>query len=158
MLLYRQPPTWPRLEPLEPRLLLAATIVFSDGFEGAFPGAWVVTTNNPSLKWGNNGVMAAAGTHSAFCREDGTQQADTYVNNLTTTMERRSVSLAAYTSAALVFQYWLSSESRYDFFRVKVKSQSGTWSEVFSDSGDSSSLGWQKKTPGSGRPALTISA
>ena len=135
----------PMFEPLEQRLLLSTTI-FSDGFEGAFPGSWVVGNNSgiTTAKWGDNAAKAATGSWSAFCADNGNNYRTTYDNNLNTYMQRQGISLAGYATASLTFKDWLASESGNDTFQVNVRSQSGTWSNKLTLSGNRS--GWQTQT------------
>ena len=136
-----------QLEALEPRLLLSTTI-FSEGFELSFPGSWTIasTGSDKTRQWGRNSVKAAAGTYSAFCGSDSGMTRNAYVNNETTTLERSGISLAAYTTAGLKFQYWLSTEDVNDYFTVSLKDKLGAWHEMFRDSGDKSAQGWQTKS------------
>ncbi len=142
---------------------VAATVIFQDGFEGAFPGSWVVGNNNTNTvaKWGDNNAKAAAGSWSAFCADNGTNSRTTYDNNLNTYMQRQGISLAGYGSATLSFKYWMNIEPTYDTFQVNVRSQSGTWANRMTISGDQSSLGWQTKTinmtPYAGQTGLIVS-
>jgi hypothetical protein len=133
-------------ETLESRFLLAT--IFSDGFEGAFPGSWFVGNNNSNTvaQWGDNSYRAATGSWSAFCADNGSNTRNTYDNNLNTYMQRRNINLSGYTSATLTFKYWLKTEASFDRFEVNVRSQSGVWSNVLTDSGDDSALGWQTRT------------
>src|SRR5438874_11374190 len=132
------------IEHLEPRTLLATTI-FSDGFEGVFPGSWIVGNNggNLSAQWGDNNAKAATGSWSAFAADNGSDSRTTYDNLLDTYMRRQNISLAGYSAATLSFKYWLNTEATYDVFRVNVRSQSGVWSTLLTDSGNDSALGWQ---------------
>jgi hypothetical protein len=130
-----------------------AVTVFSDDFEGVFPDGWTVGNDSgvTTSKWGDNQAKAAGGSWSAFCGDNGSNTRDKYVNNLHTYMERRNVSLDGYVGATLSFKYWLNSQADHDYFKVRVKDQSGTWHEVYSDSGNDSALGWQS-------PSIDLSA
>ena len=123
----------------------AETTIFSDGFEGTFPGSWTVGNDGgiTTAMWGNNSAKTSAGSFSAFCADNGSNTRTVYDNNLKTFMERRSVSLAGYTAATLNFKYWLNSEPGYDFFTVNVRDQAQSWHEVMKVSGNHSGLGWQ---------------
>ena len=126
-----------RFEQLEERRLL--TTVFSEGFEGAFPGAAWAVSPSQSRMWDDTTSTAHNGSWSAHAAEnsDGSST-NTYVNNLDTVMQR-TASLSGYTSATLSFYYWLNSESGYDYFRVKVNG-----AQLFSDSGAKQS--WNYKS------------
>jgi len=123
-------------EPLEDRRLL--TTVFSDGFEGAFPGSWVVGNNNSNTvaKWGDNYAKAASGSWSVFCADNGSDTRTTYDNNLNTYLQQQNISLAGYRAASLSFKYWMNTEASYDTFQVNVRNQSGTWSNLMTISGN----------------------
>lgn len=128
----------------------AQTIIFSDGFEGAFPGSWTVGNDVGSIttaKWGDNSAKASAGSKSAFCADNGSNTRTVYDDNLKTYMERRGVSLSGYTAATLNFKYWLNSESGFDFFTVNIRDQNQVWhAPEFTDSGNDSSAGWQSRS------------
>jgi hypothetical protein len=117
----------------------SAATIFSDGFEGAFPGSWVVGNNNSNTvaKWGDNSAKFYAGGWSAFCADNGSNARTTYDNNLNTYMQRQGISLVGYSTATLTFKYWLNSETSYDKFQVNVRSQSGTWTNLLTISGTS---------------------
>lgn len=126
----------------------AQTTIFSDGFEGTFPGSWTVGNDGgiTTAKWGDNSAKASAGSWSAFCADNGSDTRTVYDNNLKTYMQRQGVSLAGYTTATLNFKYWLNTESGYDFFYVNIRDQNGTWhAPEFKVSGNQNSLGWQSK-------------
>ncbi|MEX2217218.1 MAG: family 16 glycosylhydrolase [Phycisphaerales bacterium] len=130
-----------------PSRVSAQTTIFSDGFEGAFPGSWTVGNDGgiTSARWGDNSFTAYVGGWSAFCADNGSNTRTVYDNNLHTFMERRNVSLAGYSNALLSFRYRLNSESGFDHFTVNIRSQSGAWSQVFSASGNQWSQGWQHR-------------
>lgn len=122
---------------------VAQTTIFSDGFEGAFPGSWTVGNDGgiTTHKWGNNTARKYGGTKSVFCADNGSDSANTYPNNLHTTMDRQSISLIGYNSATLTFRCYCNIEAGFDKLTVNVKS-GGTWSApLLTLSG--SSGGWQ---------------
>jgi len=123
-------------------------IIFSDDFEGSFPGSWYVGNNNSNTvaKWGDNYAKAYGGSWSAFCADNGSNSRTTYDNNLNTYMQRRNVSLVGYNNATLTFKYWMNTEGNYDTFQVNVRNQSGTWANLMTISGNQSGSGWQTKT------------
>ena len=120
-------------------------VIFTEGFEGAFPGSWFVGNNNSNTvaKWGDNSAKAYTGSWSAFSADNGSNSRTVYDNNLNTYMQRRNISLAGYSTATLSFKYWMNTEVSYDFFEVNVRNQSGNWSNLLTISG--SSAGWQTK-------------
>lgn len=117
--------------------------IFSEGFEGAFPGSWVVGNNNSNTvaKWGNNSAKAATGNFSAFCADNGSNNRTTYDNNLNTYLQRRSVSLAGYSTATLSFKYWMNIEETYDGFEVNIRNQAGVWKNHMRVSGSTGGFG-----------------
>lgn len=116
----------PRLEELEP--ILVPAVIFSESFEGAFPGGnWGVNTSQ-GRTWDDVNYKARSGSWSGFGSFLNTSD-HKYVNNMSTYMER-TVSLAGYTSPVLSFYDWLNTEAGYDFLRVKING-----SQVWSDSG-----------------------
>jgi|GEM_PF-5991658 len=141
------------LEVLEPRLLLSTATILTEGFEGAFPPAsWTsgnISGSYAGSKWGSNSAKASAGSWSAFCADNGSDTRTVYDNDLNTTLRRGGISLAGYATATLTFDYWLNSETDYDFFEVNVRDDAGTWWNIFRDSGSRSS--WQTKSISLGR-------
>ncbi|TWT41977.1 hypothetical protein RAS1_31030 [Phycisphaerae bacterium RAS1] len=126
------------------------SVIFQEGFEGAFPGPWSVGNNNSNTvaKWGDNRAADYSGSWSAFCADNGDNLRTTYDHNLNTYMQRRNVSLAGYCSATLTFKYWMNIENEsscdFDSFQVNIRSQSGSWSNLLTICGSSS--GWQTRT------------
>lgn len=140
------------VEPLESRVLFAATTVFADGFEGSFLNGWInrtATGANAQTRWGLNTVRASAGNQSAFASalQGGITATQGYQNNQDNTLVRPNISLAGYGFATMSFDYFLNSESGYDTFSVAVtEGSSGTRTTLFSESGNFASAGWRTKT------------
>jgi hypothetical protein len=126
--------------------LKAQTTIFSENFDGAWPNSWYVGNDGgiTTQMWGDNSYRYYSGGYSGFCADSGSNSANGYANNLHTYMEKRAVSLAGYTSATLTFWYYINSEATYDKLTVNVRSQSGSWAELWAISGNSS--GWVQKT------------
>ncbi len=122
------------------------TQIFSDSFTGTFPGSWTVGNDGgiTGTKWGNNSSKSTGDGWSAFCADNGNDKASTYPDNLSTYMEQRAVSLVGFSSAALTFKYIGRTEANKDFFTVNIRSQAGSWSQVFKKSGTISS--WTTQT------------
>jgi hypothetical protein len=137
------------VEPMEPRRLLSSTVVFADGFEGTGStlSGWTLRTHSggsAAPKWGPSTSRAFAGSRSAF---SGGANATAYSNDQHTGLVRDHVSLAGFGSASLTFKYYLNTEAGYDFFSVNViDNQAGSTKQLFKDSGDDRSVGWQAKT------------
>jgi hypothetical protein len=136
------------LLPLCAQVALPQTTIFSDGFEGAFPGSWVVGNNNANTvaKWGDNNAKAYSGSWSAFCADNGSNSRTTYDNGLNTYMQRQGISLSGYNKATLTFKYWMNTQASYDTFQVNVRNQAGTWANLMTISGNQSGSGWQTRT------------
>jgi hypothetical protein len=103
--------------------------------------------------------MAATGSWSAFCADNGNNSRTTYDNNLNTYMQRQNISLSGYSDAKIAFKLWLNSEDGYDLVQVNIRSQSGVWSNLFIRTGNYSS--WSTitldLTPYTGQSNLIIS-
>ena len=140
------------VEQLEARFLMAASVVFSDGFEGAaLAAAWSARADagsNAVTRWGVNKARAATGAQSAFASNTGPTDVwrNVYQNEQDNALVRDNVSLAGFKAASLSFKFLLNSESGYDFFTVNVVEPSGTRTAVYRDSGDDTALGWQART------------
>jgi hypothetical protein len=126
----------------------ADVIIFQDGFEGVFPGSWVIGNNNSNTvaKWGDNNAKAATGSWSAFCADNGSNSRITYDNSLNTYMQRQGISLVGYATATLTFKYWQNTETNYDGFEVNIKKQDGNWVNKLAQYSPGTSNGWQTKT------------
>src|SRR3954464_2904800 len=87
------------IEQLEDRRLLA--VIYSDDFEGPFPGQWVVSSTGPntSATWGDNQAKFSSGAKSAFAADNGNDFRTIYDNDLNNTMQLQNVSLVGYSSA-----------------------------------------------------------
>lgn len=120
-------------------ILHAQVTLFTEGFEGAFPGIWLVGAQGPTqVYWKDvNGVFGGAGTHSgawkAYCAGvgyGGTETSPTYQNNMAAYMAR-TVGLAGYTGAELRFWYNIPSiESCCDSVRVSIDTNYFAWSNA----------------------------
>jgi len=124
------------------------TVIFTEGFEGAFPGtAWTVGDSN-SLGgqdyWDDTSYRSYSGSWSGWCAQVGDQWGmpnslfHTYDNYMDAYMYR-GVSLSGYTAATLSYHYWLVSESGYDYLEVLY--YDGGW--YYTDYHDGDSGGWQ---------------
>lgn len=124
----------------------AQTTIFSESFEGAWPGAWVVGNNNSNTvaKWGDNSAKDYTGNWSGFCADNGSNSRTTYDNDLNTYMQRQNISLSGYSSVTLTFKYWMNTEPSFDNFQVNVRNQLGNWHNLMTISGNSS--GWKTRT------------
>lgn len=94
--------------------------IFSDGFEGVFPGNWTVTKTEGKVDalWGRSTYRAATGAASAWCAAAGSAAGDPggpYRKNMDTYLVYGPFSLADASAASVEFDLWLQSESGYDF-------------------------------------------
>ena len=93
------------------------TTIFSDGFEGSFPGSWTLSPSSPTTGWGKSTYRVAGGSYSLWCAGGGTSPqpaGGTYVPNMDNYVKYGPFSLADATAASAEFDLWLSSESGYD--------------------------------------------
>jgi ABC-type molybdate transport system substrate-binding protein len=127
----------------------AQSTIFSENFEGAWPGTWFVGNDGgvSGYTWGDNSVRAYNGSWSGFCADPGGtagNSASTYPNNLSTYMEKHSVSLVGYNSPQLTFRYY-SALASGDALTVYVRDNLGSWSSALKTITGTSS-GWQLAT------------
>ena len=103
------------------------TTIFSDDFEGDFPGEWFVDdvdgAENGEYYWGKRNCLSHSGSFSAWAvggGDDGSSLScgSDYPINANSWMIYGPFSLEGATSAEFSFNYWLNSESGYDFFKV----------------------------------------
>ncbi|PKO12750.1 MAG: hypothetical protein CVU39_22550 [Chloroflexi bacterium HGW-Chloroflexi-10] len=97
--------------------------IFSDDFEGSFPGEWNVfdndSTTNGEYFWAKKNCRVYAGSNSAWVvggGADGSALAcnSEYPGNAASWMIYGPFSLADATDAEFSFMYWLNSESSFD--------------------------------------------
>ena len=119
-------------------------IIYSDGFEGSFPGPWQ-RLGNPG--WGRTTCKAAVGSYSVWPAADGTGAVtpcvSSYPNNLNAWLVYGPFSLAGATAAELTFRRWQRSEEDFDFLSW-IASVNGTNFYGTRTSGDSG--GWVPET------------
>ncbi len=96
--------------------------IFSDDFEGAFPGSWLVGDTNPEggeYHWGQRQCRAYSGLYSAWIAgggADGSALAcgSTYPDNMESWLVYGPFSLEDATAAELTWKLWLDTEPEYD--------------------------------------------
>lgn len=95
---------------IEPAKAAGTVTIFSDGFEGAFPGSWTVTKTEGKTDalWGRSTYRAATGTAAG-------DPGGPYRKNMDTYLVYGPFSLADASAASVEFDLWLQSESNYDF-------------------------------------------
>jgi hypothetical protein len=128
------------LEPLESRLLMAAHVLFQDGFEDSM-AKW--TTNvSQNCQWNLNNYRAHTGAQSAFGSSTGGLgiiTADhTYLNNEVDFMAT-TLNLSHVSDASITFWYWGNTENGFDYLNVYVNGLNR-----FSYTGNST--GWRQAT------------
>lgn len=128
----------------------AVQTVFSDGFEGAFPGSWTVFDDNGStggqVYWDDTSYRAYAGTYSVACADGGANAVapgNAYPNDMSSWMIYGPFSLSDANAGTFSLRYWNRSEQGFDYFKFMV-SINGTNFYGLQTSGDS--LGWQSGT------------
>lgn len=118
--------------------------VFSDGFEGAWPGLWT-RYNNPG--WGRATCRAHDGAQSVWPAADGagavTPCVNDYPNDLNAQMLYGPFSLTGASAAEVTFWRWQQTEEGYDYF-MWLASADGQHFYGQQDSGDSG--GWVQET------------
>ncbi len=94
------------------------TTIFSDNFEGSFPGSWQLwhSSQAPDTVWGKSTCWSNGGTGSAWCAAGGTAAqapCTQYAGNMNTWMIYGPFSLADATEASAEFDAWYGTEA-YD--------------------------------------------
>jgi hypothetical protein len=109
------------------QVLNAQTIILSENFDGAFPGAWTVSGNPTWLDV--NATFGGEGTHSGnwkgYCAGtaypwNSSELNPIYAENMDATLSR-TINLAGYTRVFLNFWYKIPAiENGYDFARIRI--------------------------------------
>lgn len=118
-------------------------IVFSDGFEGAFPGVWRVRdlkTGFGEYYWGKRDCQPFDGSYSAWAVGAGAQGnalvcGSEYPNQAYSSMTYGPFSLVGANAAQAVCQYWINSEGGYDGLWLGASIDGSTF-YCLSDSGE----------------------
>jgi hypothetical protein len=107
----------------------AATTIFTETFEGAWPGSWYVgdwDSTNGYDYWGDSSVRCYTGSWSGWCNDYPTPTATSYDDYMHAYMYRNVGSLSSYSTVYLSYYYWLQCETNYDYLQVMYYS-GGTW-------------------------------
>jgi M6 family metalloprotease-like protein len=91
-----------------------ATTIFSDNFEGSFPGSWRVSNNATATQWGKVTCASNGGQGSAWCAAGGSAPQPScgqYVGNMNTWMTYGPFSLADASEASAEFDVWYDTEA-----------------------------------------------
>ncbi len=117
------------------------TTVFSDGFEGGFPGAWEILDIGGEdyaglgTQWGRTSYRRASGSYSAYGTAGGPSAVPApgpYPPYVFTWMTYGPFSLAGASKAWVEFDSWMDTEYGYDgiFFGVSIDGNNFTGYEV----------------------------
>jgi len=97
-------------------------VVLQDGFEGAFPGSWVITDGGDGYQWAKRSCNPYQGTHSAWAIGGGTVGAGlpcgtyTATTDITSEMTYGPFSLSDASQAELRFKYWNNTNVTDEYF------------------------------------------
>jgi M6 family metalloprotease-like protein len=120
-----------------------AVTIYSDGFEGAFPGSFGLYPSSATTTWGKSSYRKVTGNYSLWCAGGGSNAQPAggqYVANMETWFYYGPFSLADATAATAEFDVWYETESSYDFVKLML-SVNGQNFYGYQWSGSSS--GWQ---------------
>jgi hypothetical protein len=101
--------------------------IFSEDFEGGWPGDWTVGDWNPISGedyWGQSDCRSYRGSFSAYCAEVSDISGQYYDNDMLSFMIRE-VDFSGYDSATLSCRYWLECEYYVD--RAGIVYYDGSW-------------------------------
>ena len=119
---------------------LVDTTIFSEDFEGSWPGDWTAEDQEPESGedyWGPSDYRAYSGNSSAYCSEVSDVSGQYYDDYMDAFMVK-DVELSVYDSATFGYKYWLDCESYYD--HLDVGYLDGSWHTMKSYTGGSG--GW----------------
>jgi hypothetical protein len=138
------------------------TVIFSDNFEGSFPGQWhlmwsVTAGTDTSVSWGRCTNRAAGGSGSMWCAGGGSHAhtcGTSYAPNEGTWAVYGPFSLADATAATLDFDLWLLSQSGADYLYAMASTDGYYYYYGLTLAGTTG--GWVHKTVNlSGFPQIT---
>ena len=127
------------------------TNILYEGFEGVFPGNWVIYdfgTDGAGYNWRDRSCLSSAGGWSGWAIGGGSNGTplscgSSYPNNVVTWMVYGPVNLSDATDAQLKFDLWLNSEPGYDFINWGA-SDNGQSFTMESESGNTN--GWTSRS------------
>jgi len=140
------------------RTAASSVTVFSDDFEGSFPGAgWTVRDEQPQSGldyWGVNSAIVPAhgGQNSVWCAQVGmssitgnpNSQDGVYDDNMNAVVQFQTPDLSGYAGVTLTFWVWYSIGPT-DYLRVSVSPDGTTYTSV-SSVGQGTSNNWEQNT------------
>jgi PKD repeat protein len=118
--------------------------IYTDDFEGAFPGVWFTRRLGANTWWGSSTFRKYAGAKSVYCAGSGSAAPPAggpYPANMSGWMAYGPFSLVGATGARASFKYWNKSQPTNDTFQFMM-SINGTQWWGFKRSGTGSSV-WQ---------------
>jgi hypothetical protein len=104
---------------------LAASTMMNEDFEGLFPegNGWTLDYGTNGYTWDDDDYKPHSGSRSGWCADgsyagnpDLDPQFDNYPNDMNAWMIYGPFDLSDATDARVVFEYWLDSETGYDYF------------------------------------------
>ncbi len=106
--------------------------LFSDGFEGSFPGPWAVglTSGAADTNWGRTTYLAASGSASAWCAAGGASPqapGGDYVPKMGAWLVYGPFSLEAAADAWVAADVWSSVEEGYDFLYLATSTDGSNY-------------------------------
>ncbi|MCF7809434.1 T9SS type A sorting domain-containing protein [bacterium] len=118
-------------------------LIFSEDFEGAWPGEWSVgdrDDRNGRDYWGDSQVAHHGGNWCGWCADEGDQE-NNYDDRMHAFMTRR-VDLRGFESCWLLYDIWHETEEDYDWFRIYIKPANDDEWDFLSDRYTGDSEGW----------------
>ena len=116
--------------------------IYSDTFEGAFPGPWFTRRFGANTWWGSSTHREYAGAKSVYCAGSGPAAPPAggpYPANMSGWMAYGPFSLVGATAARASFKYWNKSQLTNDTFQFMMSINSTQW-WGFKRSGTTSSV------------------
>jgi len=126
---------------------VSGVVIFSEGFEGAWPGGWSVgdwDATNGYDYWGDNTARSSVGSWAGYCADESDVTGN-YYDNYMHAYFQRNIDLSSYSGDNIkcTFDLWYKTESCCDHFYFKVSDDggsAGSWVTKVTRSGDSG--GW----------------
>lgn len=144
----------PDIKPQRDGLILdTQDIIFSENFEGSFPGdnGWIVGDADPGSGedyWDDVNCFDHWGSWSAWCADIGDMpNCEYYDDNMWAYMISPGIEVGGYENVELSYYIWYDTEPNYDYFRRFYSSNGEDWTES-SHVYDGNSGGWRHKTAG----------
>ena len=132
----------PNDKELVPKL---ATVILDEGFEGVFPGNWIVTGDG-GVYWDDTNHSSHLGNWSVWCADGGANgqpAGGNYLNNMNTWMVYGPFSLSDAVAGSMSFWYSNNSEINLDWLGYVVSLDGTNWAGS-QTSGNSS--GWEQRS------------